>query len=61
MNTMTTHPPRVVGVSFICHLAECKSYFAHHRACDGLSYTPSITDKGVPCQCTCHTTGWDPS
>lgn len=52
---MTTEAPaRVEGVSFVCHLASAKSYFAHHRNCDGKSYTTDITDKGVPCICTCH-------
>lgn len=45
---------RDMAVSFVCHLASVKSYFAHHRNCDGKSYTPDITDKGTPCICTCH-------
>lgn len=58
--TLTARPTRrEEGVSFICHLATCNVYFAHHRACDGTSYAPSIVDKGVPCTCSCHETGWD--
>lgn len=57
--TITAREPRHPSVSFICHLANGHSYFAHHRSCDGLSYTASITDKGVPCTCNCHATGWD--
>lgn len=53
--TITPRESRQASVSFICHLATVRSFFAHHHQCDGKSYTPSIVDKGIPCTCTCHT------
>lgn len=50
---------RQPGISFICHLADAEVYAAHHRSCDGKSYTPFILDPGITCRCTCHSTGWD--
>lgn len=48
-------PQRPQGVSYVCHLATVRTYLAHHRACDGNSYTPSLIDPGIPCLCDCHT------
>lgn len=57
MNTGPANRPasRLPEVSTRCHrAATVAGNVAEHKACDGLSYTASIVDRGVACICTCH-------
>jgi hypothetical protein len=47
--------PRHPNMSYRCHLGNTTiGRSEHHRGCDGKSYGPVLTSRGVPCMCSCH-------